>query len=180
MHAAVFLDRDGTVFVDTDYPKNPDEVVWLPGAVEGMRLMIEKGYLLFIVSNQSGVARGLIKYEEFSAVHRRAMQLVAAEGLTVEEWGYCLHAPEINCQCRKPKPGLIARSSHGHPLDLGASCTVGDKLCDLELADAVGATGYLVLTGKGHKTMATLERNGSMRQYKVRADLLAVAQDLPG
>jgi D-glycero-D-manno-heptose 1,7-bisphosphate phosphatase len=177
--AAVFLDRDGTIIEDQHYPRDPERVTFTANAAEGMRMMSEKGYLLFVVSNQSGVGRGIIKDSEFKAVHERCCELLKAERVEIAEFGYCLHRPEDDCICRKPKPGLIVKSFGGKAIDLQKSFVVGDKDCDVQLADAVGAQGILVLTGKGRASLAELTAAGKISRYRVEQDLREVAKNLP-
>ncbi|MCX6102896.1 MAG: HAD-IIIA family hydrolase [Proteobacteria bacterium] len=98
--AAVFLDRDGTIIEDTHYPKNPDEVVLIPSAIEGLKLMREKGYLLFVISNQSGVGRGLIQDHEFKKVHEKVCALLKDSKIEIDGFAFCFHPPEDLCSCR--------------------------------------------------------------------------------
>jgi histidinol-phosphate phosphatase family protein len=173
---AVFLDRDGTIIEDTHYISDPDLVTLLPGAVEGMRAMSEKGYLLFVISNQSGVGQGIISQHQFLEVHRRVFELLKAEKVTVAGFFYCFHHPLEGCACRKPGAALIPREHKGVVLDWPGSYTVGDKPCDVELATAIGSKGFLVLTGKGEQSLAKL---GQPCTFKVCANLPEVALQLP-
>lgn len=175
---AVLVDRDGTIIEDADYARDPERVTILPGAGEALRLLREKGYLLYVVSNQSGVGRGIILERELHAVHRRFDELLRAQGVTLDGYAYCLHRPDEGCDCRKPRTGLVPRLYRNEPIDLAASFTVGDKESDLRLADAVGATGCLVLTGKGVATLEALREKGESR-YPAYADLLAFARAVP-
>ncbi len=176
--AVVFLDRDGTIIEDVDYIREHEKVALLPNAAEGLKLMSEKGYLLFVVSNQSGIGRGLIKRDELDAVHSRFIALLSEKGVAIAGHGYCYHRPEEDCGCRKPKDGLIPRQLAGADVDFKASFTVGDKDTDLLLADSIGAAGFLVLTGKGTRTRTEMEP-AVLKRFGVRPDLLAVARDLP-
>jgi D-glycero-D-manno-heptose 1,7-bisphosphate phosphatase len=176
---AVFLDRDGTIIEDLHYPREPEKVSLTPNASEGLRLMNSKGYLLFVVSNQSGVGRGIIKDNEFKAVHEKTCELLKAQNVEIAEFAYCFHLPEDHCSCRKPKPGLVLPQFQGHPIDFARSFVVGDKECDLELADNIRASGNLVLTGKGAGTRERLRQLGLENKYRVFPDLLAVAESLP-
>jgi D-glycero-D-manno-heptose 1,7-bisphosphate phosphatase len=151
---AIFLDRDGTIIEDRHYPRDPAEVTLTPGALEGLRAMSEKGYLLFIVSNQSGVGRGIISDVQFRAVHERVCELLKAGGVDIASFGYCFHTPEDNCRCRKPAVGLIPKEHAGVRIDWTGSLVVGDKPSDLMLAEKLGAKGVLVATGYGEKTLA--------------------------
>lgn len=176
---AVFLDRDGTIIEDVHYPKDPNQIVLIPHAVEGLKLMREKGYLIFVISNQSGVGRGIISDEEFKSVHEKFCQLIKAAQVEVEGFGYCLHHPDDRCFCRKPQIELIPKTFNGQPILWSESFTVGDKLSDLELADNIGAQGCLVLSGKGRKTQQDLLNAKRSHQYPIFSDLLSMAKSLP-
>lgn len=176
---AVFADRDGTVIEDRDYLADPAGVALIPGAVEGLRAAAAKGYALYVVSNQSGVGRGLISPERFEAVHQVFAESLSRAGVSIAGYLYCFHRPDENCACRKPRIGLVPASQEGHALDLAKSFTVGDKICDLELGDNLGARGCLVLTGKGKVTLVELESAGRAGAYPAYADLAAFAGDLP-
>ena len=177
--AAVFLDRDGTIIVDQHYPKDPNAVSFLPKVPEALRLLKEKGFLLFVVSNQSGVGRGLISDSEFKSVHDAFVELLKAEGVEISGFFYCLHHPDDPCHCRKPKTGNIPKRFDGKPIDFLTSYTVGDRLSDLQLGDELGAKACLVLTGKGIETQREIEENGNPRQYVIYENLYDLAQELP-
>lgn len=176
---AIFLDRDGTIIEDLHYPREAEKVRLIPKAVEGMRRLQEKGYLLFVVSNQSGVGRGIIQDHEFKAVHDRCCQLLQAAGVEIAEFSYCFHQPSDECSCRKPRIGLVAKEFQGAPLDWKASFVVGDKLCDVELGLNIGAQAFLVLSGKGAASLQEMKREGTSGPYQVCDDLLAMAERLP-
>lgn len=176
---AIFLDRDGTIIEDLHYPKDPEKVGLLPGAADALReLSRAKGYRLFIVSNQSGVGRGLIRLDEFWTVHRRCAELLREEGIRIEAYSYCLHEPEASCGCRKPKRGLVLPWKGSRAIDFDASHVIGDRRGDLELADAIGATGWLVLTGSGPSTQAEL-RETRIDRYASVESLEAFAAAVP-
>jgi len=174
----VFLDRDGTLMEDTHYPRDPEKVVILPHVVEGLHEMRRKGYLLYVVSNQSGVGRGIIKESEFKAVHARFCELLQNENVEIAEFAYCFHKPEDECTCRKPGIGNIPRAFAGNEIDFKQSFTVGDKECDLELGDNLGARAFLVLTGKGTGTAQRLRDAGRDKNYRICSDLREVAKSL--
>ncbi len=153
--AVVVLDRDGTVIEDRHYIKREDDVVFLPGAIEALRKIRAKGYPIFLVSNQSGVGRGWIADDEFQGVHRRFTSMLTEAGTQFDEIAYCFHAPEANCDCRKPKTGLVPLQFQGQPIDWSRSFVVGDHVPDMGLASALGAKPCLVLTGKGPETQKT-------------------------
>jgi len=146
---AIFLDRDGTIIVEKNYPSDPDQVALVEGAIAGLRAMAKHGYPLVVVSNQSGIGRGYFSIEQADAVERRVIDLLAAEGVTVAAWYRCPHGPDAGCACRKPAPGMIHSAVRDLDLDPARSFVIGDKWSDIELAAAVGAVGILVTTGYG-------------------------------
>jgi D-glycero-D-manno-heptose 1,7-bisphosphate phosphatase len=146
---AIFLDRDGTIIVERNYPSHPDQVALIDGAVAGLRAMAAHGYPLIVVSNQSGIGRGYFSVEQADAVERRVIELLAREGLAAAAWYRCPHAPDAGCACRKPAPGMIHAAVSEFDLDAARSFVIGDKWSDVELATAVGAIGILVTTGHG-------------------------------
>lgn len=137
MTRALFLDRDGTLIVDTGYPRDPALVSPLPGALEALR-ELQTTFSLVIISNQSGVGRGLITKDEAAAVHARTVELFAAGGVRFAGAYYCFHAPEAKCRCRKPAPGLILDAQAELGLDLATSWMIGDRESDLEAGRAAG------------------------------------------
>lgn len=143
---AAFLDRDGTIVVDRDYPGDPDEVELIDGAAEAIRRLRENGILVLMVSNQSGIGRGLITEDDFRAVQTRMESLLAREGAHLDGAYHCPHAPDRvpACDCRKPAPGLYLRAAEEHGVDLARSYYVGDRLRDVLPGAAFGGTGYLI------------------------------------
>lgn len=143
---AVFLDRDGTVIEDTGYLHDPALVTLLPGAAEGLATLARAGWPLVVISNQSGIARGLYGPEAFELTMQRLRELVAEHGVTFLDVYFCPHLPQITgpCECRKPGVKLFRFASHAHNLDLGASWFVGDRWRDVSPAIALGGRGVLV------------------------------------
>lgn len=135
---AVFLDRDGTVIEDVGYLSDPAGVRLVSGAADGLRGLRADGFLLAIVSNQSGVGRGLITPEQADAVHRRFLEVLAAEGIRLDDARYCPHAPDEGCACRKPLPGLLLDSARALEVELPASVMVGDTAADVGAGRAAG------------------------------------------
>lgn len=148
----VVLDRDGTVIEDRHYIRLETDVVFYRGAADALKQIQAKGYPIFLVSNQSGVGRGWIRDDEFQKVHRRFVDGLAEAGVVFDSIAYCFHAPEENCPCRKPRAGLVPQVFQGKPIDWKRSFVVGDHLPDVGLAETLGATPCLVLTGKGPAT----------------------------
>ncbi len=136
----LLLDRDGTIIPDRGYPRDPDAVELLPGAASALRTAAELGFALVIVSNQSGVARGIIQPAEARAVQSRVEALFAKEGVTFERAYFCFHGPDERCACRKPSPGMLLDAQADLGLDLARSIMVGDKSSDIEAGLAAGCT----------------------------------------
>lgn len=139
---AIFLDRDGTLIVDVGYPRDPDRVEILPGAAAALRRLADKAALV-VVSNQSGIGRGLISADQARAVHDRTVARFADEGVTFAGAYYCPHAPETTCECRKPRPGLLIQAARELGLDLSRSVMVGDKASDVEVGRAAGCAAAI-------------------------------------
>lgn len=147
---AVFLDRDGVinVYLPGDYVKTPDELVLLPGVPEAVRALNKAGYPVFVISNQQGVAKGLMTPEDLTVVSKTLEDRLAALGATITRSYYCPHASG-SCDCRKPKPGMLLRAAEEYGIDLSTSVFIGDTETDAEAARAAGVGRFfLVLTGK--------------------------------
>lgn len=160
----VFLDRDGTIMEDRGYLNDPDGVALLPGAAKGLRELTRLGMRLVIVTNQSGVARGLLSMAQIEAVHARLVTLLWDQGVSLAGIFTCPHAPEpagndpgapAPCDCRKPRTGLVREAAARLGIDPRESIVVGDKESDLALARTLGVPGVLVATGAGRRTHAT-------------------------
>ena len=134
---ALFLDRDGTLIVDVGYPKDPAQVELVAGAAETLR-GLQREWALVVVSNQSGIGRGLITEAQATAVHERFVAVYAAAGVRFTGFYYCPHAPGAGCACRKPAPGLLVDAARELELDLARSIMIGDKPSDLEAGRAAG------------------------------------------
>jgi D-glycero-D-manno-heptose 1,7-bisphosphate phosphatase len=141
--AAVFFDRDGTLIYDREYMARPAQVELLPGAIELLDCLSGLGFLTVVVSNQSGVGRGLITPGQADAVHRRFTQLLADVGVVIDTALYCPHAPDVDCLCRKPQPGLLLQAAEEHNIDLSRSFMIGDKVSDCEAGLAAGCKSIL-------------------------------------
>lgn len=151
MPPAAFLDRDGTLIAEVNYLARPDQVVVLDGVVEALLALRTAGYLIILVSNQAGVARGFFTMADVTAVnaHLEALLGVAFDGVYV-----CPHHPAgvvpeyaIACDCRKPGDSLLRRALNEHDIDVEGSFIAGDKASDVDAGRALGIPGYLVMTG---------------------------------
>lgn len=145
----VFLDRDGTLIVEKRYLGDPEGVCLETSVLEGLAMLQAAGHPLIVVSNQSGVGRGLLTENDARAVNARTAELLRRGGVGILAWYMCIHAPDAACSCRKPLPGMAVAAAHDWNLSLAGCYVIGDKRIDLELADAIGGTGILVTTGHG-------------------------------
>lgn len=141
---AVFLDRDGTLIPDVGYPRDPNEIRLLPGIAPALTELREAGFRLVIVSNQSGIGRGLLTGDDLYRVHARLVELFTARGVQFDGAYYCPHAPDENCECRKPLPGLLRAAAGELRLDLSRSYMVGDKPSDVQAGRAAGCRCVLL------------------------------------
>ncbi len=149
LRPAVFLDRDGTISEEVGYLNHLSRFRMLECAAGAIRRLKDAGFPVFVVTNQSGVARGYFPDTLVTQVHAEMTRQLEAAGVKLDGIYYCLHRGEDGCECRKPKPGLLERAAREHGLDLGRSVVVGDRYLDIELARRVGARGVLVKTGFG-------------------------------
>lgn len=146
---AIFLDRDGTLIRDVGYPSDPAAVELLPGATRALRELSRAGYLLVVVSNQSGVGRGIVTAREADAVHQRLVRELALVQVRLDAAYYCFHAPGDGCECRKPRPGLLRQAAREHDIALELSFVIGDEARDVQAGRAVGCRTLLLGEGNG-------------------------------
>ena len=150
-HKAVFFDRDGVLNIDKAYLYKIDELEWIEGALEAITYLTQSGYLVFVVTNQSGIARGYYTVGEMEKLHQYMSDIVSNSGGRIEKFYYCPHLPSgsvaVDCECRKPKPGLILQAMAEYDIDHDKSFLIGDKRRDVEAAEAAGIKGYLFEKG---------------------------------
>lgn len=156
MRAAVFVDRDGTIITEKSYLADPDRVELIPGALDALRSLRAAGFTLVVVTNQSGIARGLYSLDDYHAVAARLDEMLSEAGITVDATEFCPHHPDVTgpCDCRKPAPGMHRRAARALELDLTSSYFVGDKISDITPATELGGQGILVRTGYGARSEA--------------------------
>jgi D-glycero-D-manno-heptose 1,7-bisphosphate phosphatase len=171
---AALVDRDGTIIREREYLSDPAGVELLPGAAEGLRALQSAGYAIVIVTNQSGIARGLYDESAYAAVEAEVERRLAEAGVHVLGSYHCPHHPDFSgpCDCRKPAPGLALRAAREHDLDLGRSAFIGDRVRDVAMATALGGIPVLVRSGYGRA-----EEVGAPGDVRV-VDTLAEAADL--
>ncbi|BCR05181.1 D,D-heptose 1,7-bisphosphate phosphatase [Desulfuromonas versatilis] len=161
---AVFLDRDGTINVEKDYLYKIEDFEFIPGVPEAIKKLKEAGFLVIVVTNQSGVARGFYSLEDVEVLHRHIQDELAKIGTSIDAFYVCPHHPtegfgefRRKCNCRKGKPGMLLEAAREHEIDLVASFMVGDKIADIEAGKAAGCAQILVLTGYGHIEIDRME-----------------------
>lgn len=144
---AVFLDRDGVIVEDKGYTHQIENFKLLPKVIEGLKML--SGYRLFIVTNQSGIARGFYTLSDFEKFNSHLFGKLKRHGIKIEKTYYCPHKPEDGCECRKPKARLLKEAEEEFGIDLKSSFVVGDKKSDIEMGKNSGCRTVLVLSGNG-------------------------------
>ena len=155
MNDIVVLDRDGVINVDLmTYVTSPQEFEPIKGSLEAIARLNEKGFKIAIATNQACIEKGIITDNELDSIHNYMIELLKPLGGSVDYIAYCPHAPETNCDCRKPKTGLLKNAEKKHGISLKDCYFVGDKLSDIECALAHGCKPILVETGYGTRSIA--------------------------
>jgi D-glycero-D-manno-heptose 1,7-bisphosphate phosphatase len=152
---AVFIDRDGTLIEEVNFLHRVEDLRYFPFTDEAVRLLKERGFLVVLVTNQSGISRGIYTVDDMHAVHER-IQADLTEKL--DAIYFCPHLPDGDCRCRKPRLGMIEAACTDFPIDLESSWVIGDKKLDVELGFNAGVRPILVKTGYGEKHLPELER----------------------
>jgi D-glycero-D-manno-heptose 1,7-bisphosphate phosphatase len=145
----VILDRDGTVVIDRGYLSDPAGLEFLPTVPEALRLLSSSGFRLVMMTNQSGVGRGLISLEQIAALNARMLEMVKGVGGTLTRIYFCPHVPDAHCSCRKPNLGLMERAAEELGFDPRKSIVVGDKPSDVEFGARAGARTILLSSDAG-------------------------------
>jgi len=178
---AVFLDRDGVLIEEAQYLADPAQVTLLPAAAEAVARLNHASIPVVVVTNQSGVARGYFPESRVAEIHARINDLLAAAGARIDCYYYCPHHPtagtgtyRTECECRKPRPGMLCAAAWELDLELRGSFIVGDKLSDLRAGQAVGCRPVLVRTGYGAETAARLDEHDCQHVHVVDSLLDAV------
>jgi len=175
---AAFIDRDGVLNEERAFVHRREDFALLPGAVAALHLLKEADYLLVVITNQSGIARGIYSEADYLALTEHMRAELAAEGVALDAVEHCPHLPDapveryrLDCDCRKPKPGMLRRAAQALDIELGASFLVGDRLSDIEAGRAAGiGRCFLVRTG------CALPDEALARADAVYDDLLACAR----
>ena len=167
----VLLDRDGTLLEDAGYVHRIADYRPLPGAIEGLRLLQGAGFGLAVLTNQSGIGRGLFSEEDFQSFQAHFIHDFATQEVQIEATYFCPHSPETGCNCRKPATGLLERAQRELDIDLLRSWVIGDKPEDIELARRADCRAIYVLTGEGARRRDELDSD-----VITSADVLAAAR----
>jgi len=171
----IILDRDGVINLDSDaYVKSADE--WLPidSSIQAIAQLHKAGHRVFVATNQSGIGRGYFTLDTLNEMHQKMLSLVHEAGGEIVDIAFCPHSPDDGCTCRKPEAGLLENLARDNNIDLANAIVVGDSLRDLQAADKVSATAFLVLTGKGKKT----QRDNPTLSYPIFENLYDASQTI--
>lgn len=167
MRQAVFLDRDGTMLEEAGYLASMDRLVFFPYTLDAVRLLNRAGFAVVVVTNQAGIARGIVKEAFVEEAHAHIAKQAADAGARIDAFYYCPHHPQgivealrCTCDCRKPAPGLLRRAAADLDLELTTSYMVGDKVEDVLVGRAAGARSVLVRTGYGYDAESRLAQQG--------------------
>ena len=174
---AVFLDRDGTINIDKSYLYKIEDFAYQEGAKEGMKLLQEAGYLLIIITNQSGIARGYYVEEDYKRLHDWLISDLSSDGIHITEAYHCPHHPDAlvkqyrkRCKCRKPEIGLFLRAAKELDIDFEQSYAIGDKMRDLQICKERGVRGFLLYSDK-----VNIERTEKSYIKKIKGGILEAA-----
>lgn len=182
MNKAVFLDRDGTINVEKNYLHKIEDFEFIPGVIEGLRLLQDAKFLLIIITNQSGIGRGYYTEEDFHKLNNWMLENLKKHGVNISKVYYCPHLPNaaikkyrIDCDCRKPKLGMYNQAIKEWKIDLQASYVIGDKIRDCAICEKTLCRGFLV--GENEKEQVRKNvMNGEYERIKYSKNLLSCAK----
>lgn len=176
---AVFVDRDGTLIVDKHFLSNPDEIEFIPGTIEALKIIQQSDFKIVVISNQSGVARGFFDINTVEKVNARLVEMLVTHHIYVDAMYYCPHHPEgtvdeyaVECNCRKPSAGMVEDAAFQLGINLQKSFVIGDKVDDINLGKVIGARAIMVKTGYGDKQKEEIEALDFYKETPIVEDLL--------
>jgi D-glycero-D-manno-heptose 1,7-bisphosphate phosphatase len=185
MNRAVFIDRDGTISEEVGYINDPSRFRLFPFAASALKRLKQHGWLAILTTNQAGVARGYFSEEMLQTVHQLMTTELERNGAQLDAIYYCAHHPSVgtppyrvDCDCRKPKPGLVSRAARDFDINLAESWMVGDRYSDIELARNAGVKSAFVLTGYGRGEWEHQRDTWSQQPDFVAADLLEAVESI--
>jgi D,D-heptose 1,7-bisphosphate phosphatase len=148
---AIFLDRDGVINKEVSYLSNPDMFEFIEGSIEALKILKQKMFLLIVITNQAGIARGFFTEEILNTIHNKMTKILIQNGVKLDDIYYCPHHPDFTgpCECRKPNPGMIYKAKSKYNIDLTQSYMVGDTLNDIQTGKTTNCKTVLLLTGYG-------------------------------
>jgi D,D-heptose 1,7-bisphosphate phosphatase len=180
---AVFLDRDGTLNEDPGYISDPEQVVLFSDTGDALALLKKYGFLLIVISNQSGIARGLMKSEDVDAVNEKINQILSEYKVKIDAFYYCPAHPDYSseeeCECRKPSPKLLLEAASEFNVDLQSSYFIGDTIADIQCGKNAGIKTILVKTGKGEESFSILQKENNFPTF-VAENLLNASKFILG
>jgi D-glycero-D-manno-heptose 1,7-bisphosphate phosphatase len=183
INRAIFLDRDGTLNEEDGHITSPERFRLYSFAAEAVRMINQSGWKAIVSTNQSGVARNYFTEATLIEIHKRMEESLRLQGARIDAIYYCTHHPDygsppyrLDCDCRKPKPGLVKRAAMDFNLDLNQCYAIGDRYRDIEAGHAAGARGVLVMTGYGREEYETRRRDWPRQPDFVAENLLDAVQ----
>ncbi len=155
---AIFLDRDGVINEEVSYLSNPDDFRFIEGSIKALKILKRLGYLLIVVTNQAGIARGYFTEEKLQEIHKKMITALEVNKVSLDDIYYCPHHPNFTgaCECRKPQPGMIIKAVKKYEISLDQSYMVGDTLRDIETGYNAKCKTVLLLTGYGREELKKL------------------------
>ncbi len=181
---AVFLDRDGTINVEKHYLHKIDDFEFLPGVIEGLKLLQDAGYLLFIITNQSGIGRGYYTEKDFNSLNNWMLRKLENQGVYISNVYYCPHLPNAKiekyrkiCKCRKPSLGMYEKAIEEFDVDVNLSWAIGDKIRDCAICEKTECHGFLIGNNE-KKTIINAVKNNKYSHIKYANDLLESAKQI--
>lgn len=186
MNRAVFLDRDGTINVEKNYLHRIDDFEFLPGAIVGMSMLYDAGYMLIVITNQSGIGRGYYCEEDFLKLNSWMVGELKKKGMDISNTYYCPHLPDAKieryrkiCNCRKPALGLYEQAIREFDIDIDHSYVIGDKIRDCSICEKTGCKGFLIGRNE-NPVIIDAVKSAQYRNVEYEADLLCAAKKIMG
>lgn len=174
---AIFLDRDGVINEEVSYLSNPDDFKFIDGSIKALKILKNLGYLLIVITNQAGIARGYFTDEILQQIHQKMQKTLETNDISLDDIFYCPHHPDFTgtCECRKPLPGMILNATKKHDILLEKSYMVGDTLKDIETGYNAKCKTVLVMTGYGREEVNNINK---LKPNLICENLLDFAENL--